>query len=113
MVISFVNEEIKELCNSGLMLDERYSLKDSSIIKRRLLQLSAANDLGEFSPEGCAPVKCQSLNGDHSKFKVPVNSKLHLVFSSSKHNESQVEKNWADITTIQIDDITELENDIS
>ena len=111
MVIAFSNDEIKKLCNTASLLDKAYSPRDAVIIKRRLMQLAAANDLGEFSPEGSPPLKCERLNNEHSRFKVPVSKNLHLLFSSP--SEVAFAKPWSTINTIQIESITEIENDFS
>ncbi len=113
MHIAFSNDELRKLCNTSSLLDKVYSPKDVSVIKRRLMQLAAANDLGEFSPEGSPPLKlkCECFNNEQTHFKVPVNKNLFLMFSSAT-NATSIDL-WSDINTIRIESIAEIENDHS
>lgn len=108
MNISFANEEIRDLCNVKELMDKRFSKLATDILRRRLIQLSAANALDEFSPEGSPPVKCQVLDERLEKFRVPVHQELHLFFSNLSGIKKVDSSNWSNIREIRIDNIEEV-----
>lgn len=83
MNIKFANDSIMKLCNTEEIMLSAYGETCANIIKKRLLQLFAAEYLGIFLPPGSKPLMCTShTNTAINIFHLPIQEHYILIFES-------------------------------
>ena len=92
MNIRFNCKDVMNICNYESEMVKNIGFEASKILKRRLFQLSAADNLSLFAPEGSPPEKCTEVSISNKKiFQININRYLNLFFyplNGKKHEDT-------------------------
>lgn len=104
MRISFENKTLMDLCNKESLMLSAYGEVCSGFLKRRLIQLSAAECLGIFMPADSPPLYCSSTQHNKNKFKLLLGEEFILLFEAVDINTNTNENtlDWNMIKSIVI-----------
>jgi len=106
MKINFENKKLETICNNERLLVKEYGKKNGKKIKRRLDDLSAANNLEEVRN---LPGNCHELIGSRKgQLSVHLEEPLCLIFRPNHPTEtitSNGSLNWKTVTNITIIEI--------
>jgi len=111
MNIKFANKTIMHLCNTERVMLSKYGQNCTNILKKRLLQLFAAEYLGIFLPPGSKPLKCTShTDASSNLFRLPLHEKHILIFESidGRIQSGSSNLDWNTIRTIMIHNIEKI-----
>ena len=107
MKINFENKKLETVCNNEKLLIKEYGKINGKKIKRRLDDLSAANNLEEVRN---LPGKCHELiGGRKGQLSIHVEEPHRLIFKPNHAPEATTNSgslNWKTVTNITIIEIT-------
>jgi len=105
MKIYFVNNAIMDRCNKEQLMLHSYGQTCSNFLKRRLIQLAAAESLGVFSPQSSPPLRCSCVTASRkNQFQIPLGNEYVLIFEAKDGDRLLGCKglNWNTIKSIVI-----------
>ena len=108
MNIKFANNTIMHQCNIEKVMLSAYGKNCTDILKKRLLQLFAAEYLGVFLPPGSRPLICTVYsNKSANHFQLPLQDNYILIFESVDGEKliGSDKPDWNTIRTIMIHNI--------
>jgi hypothetical protein len=114
MNIKFSNSEIRLICNNKIEMQKAIGNADAALLQRRLLQLSAAKNLGVFLPANSKPMRCRpGFNDERNSFSLPLKNKFELFFDAESNCDevNEPELDWYTIKTIIIIRIEDIAHD--
>ncbi|MFK5892072.1 MAG: hypothetical protein QM504_02505 [Pseudomonadota bacterium] len=115
MDIKFSDNTIQHRCNTEKAMLTAYGKECANLLKRRLLQLLAAEFLGVFAPTGCKPLKCVPYSKNTLKqFQLPLEDNYILVFEAIDGDvlSNRKELDWNSIKSIIIHSIEKIGHDL-